>query len=257
MRGQTEFCCGFAALPLCAFALILAVLASTPKPSAALELKCYPPSIQLNSAKARQQLVVQATAADGVTRDATGQANGNVANAALARLVGTTLTPVADGSTELRVTFEGCTVSVPLVISNSAARPPVSFRHDVLPVFTKAGCNAGSCHGTSRGKDGFHLSLYGFDPDGDYFRLTSEQIGRRVNLAIPEESLIVQKGLGAVQHTGGMRFGTNSELCQTLIAWLTAGGSNDPPVIPKLTGIEIFPKSAVLEGSNTVQYFIV
>src|SRR4029077_19722164 len=93
--------------------------------------------------------------------------------------------------------------------------------------------------------------------DGDYYRLTKEQIGRRINLAIPEESLIVQKGLGAVQHTGGVRFATNSALCQTLIAWLAGGAPNDSTNVAKVTGIEIFPKNAVLEGSNTVQRFIV
>src|ERR1051326_6982800 len=126
-----------------------------------------------------------------------------------------------------------------------------------MPVFMKAGCNAGSCHGSSRGKDGFRLSLFGFDPDGDYYRLTREQIGRRINLAIPQESLIIQKGLGAVQHTGGVRFGTNSDLCKTLLTWLSAGAPKDPPDIAKVAGIEIFPKSAVLEGSNTLQHFIV
>src|SRR6185503_6120074 len=125
--------------------------------------------------------------------------------------------------------------------------------------FMKAGCNAGSCHGSSKGKDGFRLSLFGFDPDGDYYRLTRDQIGRRINLAIPEESLIVQKGLGAVTHTGGVRFATNSELHKTLVAWLSGGSfvapalsqaTNDPPAVAKVTGIEIFPKAAVLEGSN-------
>jgi hypothetical protein len=136
-------------------------------------------------------------------------------------------------------------------------QPPLSFKLDVMPVFTRAGCNSGSCHGTSRGKDGFHLSLFGFDPEGDYFRLTGEQIGRRIDLGIPEESLIVQKGLGAVQHTGGVRFLTNSELCQTLIGWLAAGASDDVSNVAKVTGIDIFPKSAVLEGSNAIQRFIV
>ena len=165
--------------------------------------------------------------------------------------------PLADGKTELRVSYDSRTLTVPVTVSGAATQPPISFKLDVMPVFTKAGCNQGSCHGTSRGKDGFHLSLFGFDPEGDYFRLTREQIGRRVNLALPEESLIVRKGLGAVQHTGGVRFGTNSGLYQTLVAWLTAGAPNDPTNIAKLTGIDIFPKAAVLEGSNAVQRFIV
>ena len=59
-----------------------------------------------------------------------------------------------------------------------------SFRLDVMPVFLRAGCNTGSCHGAARGKDGFRLSLFGFDAEGDYNRLTREMTGRRVNLAV-------------------------------------------------------------------------
>ncbi|HWW02081.1 MAG TPA: DUF1549 and DUF1553 domain-containing protein [Candidatus Acidoferrum sp.] len=221
------------------------------------DLRAYPPEVQLGSAKARQQLVVQATAADGITSDVTSLATYSVADPKLARLDKRSLSPLADGRTELRVSFEGRTVAVPVVVSNAPVQPPVSFKLDVMPVFTRAGCNSGACHGTSRGKDGFHLSLFGFDPEGDYYRLTREQIGRRIDLGIPHESLIVQKGLGAVQHTGGVRFGTNSDLCQTLIAWLAAGAPNDSSNVANVTGIEIFPKSAVMEGSNTVQRLIV
>src|SRR5262249_53827336 len=167
------------------------------------------------------------------------------------------IVPVIDGSTEVSATFGGRTVKTPVKVSNATAQKQVSFKLDVMPVFMKAGCNAGSCHGTSRGKDGFHLSLFGFDPEGDYYALTRQQIGRRVNLAYPEESLIVQKGLGAVQHTGGVRFDTNSTLCQTLLKWLAAGAPKDPPEVARLSGIEIFPKSAVIDGANHRQKFIV
>jgi hypothetical protein len=221
------------------------------------ELQCYPPEIKLNSAKARQQLVVQAVYADGVTADVTARAKFALGNARYAQVANGVVSPVADGETELRVTFGGRSQIVPLSVSGATSDRPISFKLDVMPVFTKAGCNTGACHGTSRGKDGFHLSLFGFDPDGDYYRLTREQIGRRINLAIPAESLIVQKGLGAVQHTGGVRFTTNSPLCKTLVGWLEAGAKADPTNVAKLAGIEIFPKSAVMEGSNTVQHFIV
>lgn len=221
------------------------------------DLQCYPTNINLCGAKSIQHLVVQATYADGVTRDVTTDASYKLANSKLVRLDHGSLSPQADGQTELRVSYKGRKLSIPVTVSNATNQPPISFKLDVMPVFMKAGCNAGSCHGSSRGKDGFRLSLFGFDPDGDYYRLTREQIGRRINLAIPEESLIIQKGLGAVQHTGGVRFGTNSDLCKTLLTWLNAGAPKDPPDIAKVTGIEIFPKSAVLEGSNTLQHFIV
>lgn len=242
-------------LPICGGAVLFSGCGPAAKPGSVLE--AFPQEIHLDSAKARQGLVVQVTEADGVTRDVTQRAAYKLANSKLARLEHATLFPMADGRTELKVAYGGRTVMLPVVVSNSAVQPSVSFKLDVMPVFTRAGCNAGACHGTSRGKDGFHLSLYGFDPDGDYYRLTREQIGRRVDLGIPQESLIVQKGLGAVQHTGGVRFGTNSDLCQTLMAWLSAGAPQDSTNVAKPTGIEIFPKTAVLEGSNSLQHFIV
>ena len=183
---------------------------------------------------------MQAVYADGITRDVTTQGETQPGKSAA-------------GATEQRGHFPNLCRCIGVAHhvcglheSGSGFRDernrakPVSFTRDVMPVFTKAGCNTGACHGTSRGKDGFHLSLFGFDPDGDYFRLTREQIGRRVNLAIPTESLIVQKGLGAVQHTGGVRFTTNSALYHTLVAWLEAGAKADPTNVAKLTGVEIF-----------------
>src|ERR1043165_6003377 len=216
--------------------LAATAFASTP---ALTDLQCFPTNVNLTSAKSTQRLIVQATFADGITRDVTDQASVKRANSKIAGLDHANLAPLTDGQTELHVSYKGRKVSIPITVSNSTNQPAISFKLDVMPVFMKAGCNAGSCHGSSRGKDGFRLSLFGFDPDGDYYRLTREQIGRRINLAIPEESLIVLKGLGAVTHTGGVRFPTNSELHKTLVAWLAAGATNDPPTVPKATAIEI------------------
>jgi hypothetical protein len=247
---------GFGILLSCV--LFIAGFSSSAATAATLsDLKAYPPEINLSSAKARQRVVIQAGYADGLTRDVTTEASCKVADSKLVKLDKAILSPVTDGKTELRISFKGKSVTVPIAVTNAKTQAPLSFKLDVMPVFMKAGCNAGACHGSSKGKDGFRLSLFGFDPDGDYFRLTREQIGRRINLAIPQESLIVQKGLGTVQHTGGVRFATNSDLCQTLIAWLAAGAPKDPDSVAKVTGIEIFPKAAVLEGSNTIQRLIV
>jgi hypothetical protein len=235
--------------------LSISAFASPPKPEPVVQV--FPAEIRLDSAKARQRLIVQVTEPDGVTRDVTLHAGFKLADPTLARLDHATVFPLANGRTELKISLAGRTVTLPVIVSNATVEAAISFKVDVMPVFTRAGCNSGACHGTSRGKDGFHLSLFGFDPDGDYYRLTREQIGRRINLGIPQESLIVQKGLGAVQHTGGVRFGTNSDLCRTLVAWLAAGAPEDATNIAKPTGIEIFPKAAVLEGSNTLQHFIV
>ena len=82
----------------------------------------------------------------------------------------------------------------------------VEFRTDVMAVLSKAGCNAGTCHGNAMGKGGFKLSLRGQDPDLDWLALAREQGGRRVNMVEPEQSLTLMKALGAIAHEGGQRF---------------------------------------------------
>jgi hypothetical protein len=221
------------------------------------DLTISPPDVHLVTKRDRQSLVVQAVYADGVTRDVTDKAKFALENKSVARLNGVTLHPLADGTTELNVKFEGRTLKVPVTVEQAGVERTTSFRLDVVPALTKAGCNAGACHGASRGKDGFRLSLFGYDPDGDFNRITREQIGRRVNLAIPEESLVLEKGLGIVTHTGGERFQKDSELYRTVLQWIQDGAPKDLTNIAKVVGLEIAPKQAVLEGSNTTQRLVV
>lgn len=238
-------------------ALLVAGCSRTRQARESTRLECFPAEVDLYSAGARQEIVVEESSADGTTRDVTSLAGISLGDSRFAVITNGIVSPLTDGRTELRVAFDGHELTIPVCVSNATVHPPISFARDVMPIFTKAGCNSGACHGTSRGKDGFHLSLFGFDPDGDYFRLTREQIGRRVNLAIPEESLIVRKGLGAVQHTGGVRFTTNSPMYKTLVTWLDEGAREDSTNIARLTGVEMSPRAAVMEGSNSVQHFIV
>jgi Protein of unknown function (DUF1549)/Protein of unknown function (DUF1553)/Bacterial Ig-like domain (group 2) len=140
------------------------------------------------------------------------------------------------------------------VFAATVERPlgtPISFRLDVMPVFMAAGCNSGSCHGSARGQDGFRLSLFGYDPDGDYFRITREMPTRRINLAQPHESLLLLKATGAVPHTGGTRFTRESAYYATLRRWIEDGAPNDPPSIPKPVALDITPQQIVLETPAT------
>jgi hypothetical protein len=213
----------------------------------------YPPDVSLETARDRQSFVVQASYADGLTRDVTAEAKVSFANAALVRLDKNTLHPAADGATEMKVEFGGQTVTVPVKVKDAKADRPVSFKLDVMPIFMKAGCNSGSCHGAARGKDGFRLSLFGFDPDGDHYRLTREINGRRVNLALVHESLVMEKAAGKVPHTGGERFKPGDELYQTLTRWLESGTPSDPPTVATPVSLEILPKNAVLDGKGATQ----
>jgi len=122
---------------------------------------------------------------------------------------------------------------------SSQANEAPSFRLDIMPVLFKAGCNTGSCHGSARGKDGFMLSLFGYDPKGDYFRITEDIIGRRINQAVPETSLLLLKAIGTVPHTGGECFDINSEYYKTLLNWIKAGAPDDKEEIAKTIGITL------------------
>jgi hypothetical protein len=100
------------------------------------------------------------------------------------------------------------------------------------------------------------MSLFGFDPDGDYQRITREIGVRRINLAIPDQSLMLLKGTGAVPHTGGKRFEVGSTYYNTMLSWLQAGAPNDPAAPPTCTKVELFPPQAVLEGEGAKQRMV-
>lgn len=144
----------------------------------------------------------------------------------------------------------------------AATTPPVpaavpSFRRDVMPVFFRAGCNAGTCHGSARGKDGFMLSLFGFDAAGDYRRTVEEIPGRRINTAVPTESLLLLKATGAVPHTGGRRIERDSELARTLLAWIEAGAPDDVGSVPDVTGISVSQPSLVFDKTDAGENLLV
>jgi hypothetical protein len=217
------------------------------------KLIVFPPEIQLSSARDYQSFVAQLIYANGLTADVTGQVQVEIEQPDIVRLDGSIFRPSADGETTARFSVEEFSLRVPVKITNALRHPSISFQNDVMPVFSKAGCNAGSCHGAARGKDGFRLSLYGFDPRGDYHRLTREMLGRRINLAIPTECLLINKATGNVPHSGGTRFATDSQYYQTLLTWLENGAEFDSGPVPSVTGIELYPKSAVLDGANATQ----
>ena len=224
---------------------------------AGVKIAVYPPDINLETSRDRQSFVVQATFPDGLTRDVSAAAQSVIANPAFAKLDGYNVVPVADGLTELSVTFGGQTVKVPVKVVNAGADRPISFKLDVMPVFLRSGCNSGGCHGAARGKDGFRLSLFGFDPDGDHYRLTRELNGRRINLAQPQDSLLVEKAAGKVPHTGGQKIKEGDQYYQTLIRWLEADAPADVATVAAPVSMEVFPPSAVLDGTGETQRLVV
>jgi hypothetical protein len=128
-----------------------------------------------------------------------------------------------------------------------------SFRRDVMPVFFRAGCNAGTCHGSARGKDGFMLSLFGYDPKGDYARIVEQLPGRRVNTAVPEKSLLLLKAVAAVPHSGGRLFTRESSFYETLRDWIAAGAPDDDAAVPEMTDVVLSRAGFVFDKAGPVE----
>lgn len=234
----------------CLIAMATTAIADEPKP---VSIEVYPADVQLKTVQDRQSLVVQAQFANGLTLDVTDKATFKLADETLCRFDSKTLYPAKDGQTEMTVTYAGLNVKVPVKVEESTGVRPISFKLDIMPVFMKASCNVGSCHGAARGKDGFRLSLFGFDPNGDFDRITRQIPGRRINLALPAESLMLEKGAGQVPHTGGKRFEVGSELYNTVLRWLQTGAKNDVGEVPKVLSVDLHPKNAVLDGEGSTQ----
>lgn len=218
-----------------------------------VEIQVFPSQAQLKTLRDRQSFVVQAFYANGITRDVTKQAKFVLPNEKLCRIDGATLYPATDGAAEMTVSFGKHSVKVPVKVEAATAERPISFEMDVMPVFMKAGCNTGSCHGAKSGKDGFMLSLFGYDAKGDHMRLTRELPGRRINLALPEESMVLTKGSGQVPHTGGKRFEPKSELYNTVHRWLEAGAPPDKGEVPRVDSVSLYPSNAVMDGEGETQ----
>jgi len=213
-------------------------------------IQAYPKEVSLETAADFQRVIVIARCKDAATHDITRQVKLTLADPSLASLTDTTLRPVKDGATTLHIEYRGLNTDISVAVKEATKPRPVSFQLDVMPVLTAGGCNTGSCHGSARGQDGFHLSLFGFDPKGDFQRLTGEMPGRRVNLALPEESLLLTKAIGAVPHTGGKLFSKDSPSYNTLVEWIRNGAEYDADGIPHPTGIIVEPSDMVLKGED-------
>jgi hypothetical protein len=220
-------------------------------------LRVFPSQISLTTARDSQSLVVQAEYSNGITREVTDKVEWKLDREDIVARDGNRLMPRAEGAAKLTVTFASQAVEVPITVAQAAVDPPVSFKLDVMPVFMKAGCNAGSCHGAARGKDGFRLSLFGFDPDGDYYRLTREQPERRLDLSIPSDCLLIEKATGQVPHSGGSPTKEGDPYHATLLRWLESGAPSDPGAVPTIESVELYPPSALLDGAGETQQLTV
>ena len=224
---------------------------AAPVPASGLSLS--PAVIEIAGHNRRQQLVVTATSQAGLRFDVTHRCEMVVREPSIARIDAGAVIGTASGTTELDIRYGGQQHTAQIVISNLEAYPAIDFRNDIMPLFSKHGCNSGGCHGKQAGQNGFKLSVFGFDPQADYSALLKEGRGRRVFPAFPERSLLVRKAAGTIPHGGGARMTPDSLDCERFMQWIRQGmpwGLENPP---RVTHIEIDPSERVLGTSAEQQ----
>lgn len=234
----------------------LSVPASAAEPRS--ELRIEPASVALAGRSASRQLLATLKTPDGRLRDVTGSCVYEVEGTGVAAVSGGGfVTPLADGDATLRVRLGSLVATVPVHVGRSARARPTSFRRDVAPVLSRAGCNMGTCHGNLNGKGGFKLSLRGDDPAADFLAITHDAQGRRLDLVRPAASLILTKPTGRIAHEGGRRFGHGSIEARALLAWIEQGAPDDPPGAQAIIGLSVAPSERILAPGALEQQLVV
>ncbi len=219
-------------------------------------LVVLPETVDLSGPEARQQLLAQ-WVAGAVQEDRTRLALWTSTNPAIVTVDPTgMLTPAGDGDTLVTANLDGRKASVKVRVKGAKAPFAWSFRNHVIPVMTKTGCNQGACHGALAGKNGFKLTLRGYDPEVDHGTLTRHAVGRRVSLADPAASLILQKATFAIPHGGGKRFRPDSLEYRVLAEWIAAGAPPPEPNDVEVVSLEVYPASAILKPAADQQLVV-
>ena len=220
-----------------------------------------PNPVQLMGRRWHQRILVSAQWPDSTAADITGKARFTSSDPGVVRVeAGGVLKPVGDGTAEVVVHWKEHQVSVPVSVQGTQAPTPVDFATEVIGALSRGGCNQGACHGSPQGKNGFRLSLRGFEPALDFLSLTRDSFSRRINPLEPEKSLALQKATGVVAHQGGVQLRADEEAYLQIRAWIAELGSR-PPAAPDLSRqlqrLEILPGRQRLHASGPTQQLVV
>src|SRR5579883_2457388 len=211
-------------------------------------LEVFPAQVRLFGPEAAQRLVVLGVATDGSKQDLTTEARlGVESGGCVAIEPDGTIRPIRDGQAVVVVRAGSRQARLPVDVQGAARPRTVSFRHEVVPLLTKLGCNQGACHGSQHGKGGFKLSLLGFEPEPDHTAIVKSAEGRRVTPFSPEESLLLLKPTLAVAHGGGKRLEPDSPEYALIRLWLEQGAPGPVANDPTITALKVWPERRVME----------
>ncbi len=238
-----------------------------PKPTPARQpdvtgLEAEPESIRITNASDYAQMLITATIPDEGRIDegridegridATGlvtwRLEGDVAAVSAEGLI----RPARNGTGTVTAEMGNRQVAIPIEVTGMDGRYVPDFVRDVKPVLSRLGCNAGTCHGAAKGKNGFKLSLRGYDALSDIRALTDDLASRRVNVASPDNSLMLLKATATVPHQGGQLIRPDDPYYRTIRAWI-AGGASLNLSTPRVVKIDVSPGNPVLQRAGDRQ----
>jgi hypothetical protein len=231
--------------------------AALPKPAEVKALVAFPTGVALRGIEDSRQLIITAQLLSGREQDLSGDVQYQVADPKVARVTSAgRVIPLANGTTEIVAAYGDKAVKVALTTASCDVNLPINFPNQIVPIFTKLGCNSGGCHGKSGGQNGFALSLLGFVPEMDYQALVKEARGRRLFPASPEHSLVLLKATGMAAHGGGKRMEIGSDEYKLLRRWIAAGTPYGDPKDPFVEKITVVPDHRILTRNNRQQFAV-
>lgn len=231
----------------------IVVLADSP-----VGLRVVPEAVQLTTPETSDQLLVWGRGASGQEFDVTHQVEYTSTPDGIVSISLTgQITPLHDGQATIVVRQGTGSVNVPVEVTGLTTPKPVSFRRDVIPILSKAGCNSGGCHGKAEGQNGFKLSVFGFDTRADHQALTMEAHGRRISRTHPERSLVLLKGTGQMPHGGGRKIEADSRWYRLLHRWVSEGAKFDLETDAPIASIHVEPQQVTLAPHASQQLRIV
>lgn len=215
-----------------------------------------PSELSFRSADQGMRVLVFGAAADGELVDLTASARFEPAEPLVKVGQDGLLYAVRQGDTKVNVTAAGKQAQLSVHVGDVSKPAAISFVRDVAPVLNKIGCTSGTCHGSAKGKNGFKLSLRGYDPEFDYEALLYDMSGRRFNRADPARSLMLAKPTQQVAHGGGLRIEPGSRYYKTIFEWISAGVPFGNAAADRVDRLEVLPKEVFMHGPNKTQHVI-
>ncbi len=228
---------------ICLFALA----ATVESPLTAQQIWVLPNPVVLVGPESSAQVVVDADDSVRGAFDLTSRATFRIEDNSVAVVSASGRVEASgDGTTALIAQIDGKEYRTSIQVRQFDQPAAISYHNDVNPVLTKSGCNSGSCHGKAEGKNGFRLSLFGFDAAADHEALTRQGRGRRINLAAAEASLLLRKGTGMIPHGGGQAVAAGSFGYRRMLRWIEEGAKLDRDIASPVARIEVTPEVRTL-----------